>query len=90
MNQEWVKLLDDLNFRVVVSLVSDNPFIEKSILAEQSGLSTQELEKALKELVDAMVILELASQADSSMESRVPKKIYLVNPEMEEEIKGLR
>jgi len=90
MNREWVKMLSDSNFRVVVSLVFDNPFIEKSILAEQSGLSTQELEKALKELVDAMVILELASQADSSMESRVPKKIYLVNPEMEEEIKGLR
>lgn len=89
MSQELKGLLSRPDFRTVVSLTLNNPYIEKPILAEKSGLPAEEFESILGKLVDSMVLLELASQADSSMESRVPKKIYLVNPELEEEIKGL-
>jgi hypothetical protein len=89
VNQEWRELLSHPDCRAVVSVVLENPYIEKSNLAEKSGLSAQAFENALNKLAEAIILLELASQADSSMESRVPKKIYLVNPEIENEVKGL-
>jgi hypothetical protein len=45
------------------------------------------LESLLGNLAGDMFILELAGQADSSLESRVPKKVYLINPEKEKVIR---
>jgi len=86
MKETIDKLMREGDCRKVVSIVLENPYIEKGALAEQASMETKTLEGVLKKLLEAMILLELASQADSSMESRVPKKIYLVNPEMEERV----
>ena len=75
--------------RDLLRTVVDNPYIERHQLAEKLGLSDQELEGLLSPLTEKMVVLELTSQADSSVESRVPKRVYLVNPELEEAVRGL-
>ena len=79
----------DPRYRDILQAIADEPYIEYQALAEKSGIPSQELEQLLSSLIDKMVVLELASQADSSIESRVPKKVYMLNPEREEEIRGL-
>lgn len=75
--------------RDLLKAVVDNPYIERHQLAGKLGLPDQELEDLLAPLTEKMVVLELTSQADSSVESRVPKRVYLVNPELEEAVRGL-
>jgi len=36
-----------------------------------------------------MILIELTAPSDSSLESRVPKKIYMLNPEKENELEGI-
>ena len=79
----------DPRYRDILQAIANEPYIEHQALAEKSGIPSQELEQLLSSLIDKMVVLELASQADSSIESRVPKKVYMLNPEREEEIRGL-
>lgn len=75
--------------KALLKLILENPYVERRDLAALANLDPDEVDIILKPAVEAMYVLELASQADSSMESRVPKKAYLVNPEMEGEIGGL-
>jgi hypothetical protein len=89
MNEKVRRLLEEQAVRQLVQAVLVSPYIEKSDLGDRCGVPAPDLEKAVTSLVDQMILLELASQADSSMESRVPKKIYLVNPELEEEIRAI-
>jgi len=86
-----IKALIESNprYRDLLRTVVDNPYIERHQLTEKLGLSDQELEGLLSPLTEKMVVLELTSQADSSVESRVPKRVYLVNPELEEAVRGL-
>lgn len=79
----------DQRYRALLKTVVENPYIDRHRLARVSGLSDEDLEKPLSVLIERMVVLELASQADSSVESRVPKKVYLVNPELEEAVRNL-
>jgi hypothetical protein len=89
MNKKVTGLLGEHAVRQLVRAVLASPYIEKNDLADRCGVPAPDLEITATKLVDEMILLELASQADSSMESRVPKKIYLVNPEMEEEIRAI-
>ncbi len=73
--------------RPVLKAIIETPYIEHQALEGAVGLSSEELGTALHALTENMVILELASQADSSVESRVPKKVYLVNPEHEQTVR---
>ncbi len=75
--------------KALLRLVSDNPYLERKDLASLAGLDPDEVDDILKPALSEMYVLELASQADSSVESRVPKRVYMVNPEMEGEIEGL-
>jgi len=75
------------NARLVLRTVLDTPYIEHSALAEATGLTAAELDDVLEDLVARTILLELASQADSSVESRVPKRVYMVNPEMEDVVR---
>ncbi len=75
--------------RKIVGAVLSQPYIERQRLATVVNAGERELEAALAELTELMVILELTSQADSSVESRVPKRVYLVNPEFESLLKGI-
>ena len=77
----------DPRYKDVLRAIIDSPYIERSALEERLGLPQAELESLLNTLSGEMLILELAGQADSSLESRVPKKVYLVNPEEEKSIR---
>lgn len=87
---ELEQLIDaDPRYRKVLRAVLEHPYIERQALAEGIGVPQEELESLLRPLIESLALLELASQADSSMESRVPKKVYLVNPEFEQEFRSL-
>ena len=77
----------DARYRNVLQAIIDTPYIERSTLEEKLNLPRSDLEPLLTVLSEKMLILELAGQADSSVESRVLKTVYLINPEEE---KGIR
>lgn len=79
----------DPKYKLIVKEISANPHIEKHKLIDSLDIPEEEVESILTSLEEKQVILELASQADSSVESRVPKTIYLINPEIEEDIKAI-
>ena len=79
----------DPNYKVVLKTILDNPYIEKQALMKKVGLPGEIFEMLLKGLEDKLVVLELASQAEHSIESRVPKKIYVIDPEMEHNIEDI-
>lgn len=82
-------ILEDPHCNKVVKVTLTNPYIERHSLAELTGLGEADFDEALKKLQKLMLVFELASQADSSVESRVPKKIYLLNPDFKVEVKEL-
>lgn len=77
----------DSRYKNVLQAIIDSPYIERAVLEERLGLPQADLESLLDTLSGEMLILELAGQANSSLESRVPKKVYLVNPEQEKSIR---
>jgi len=79
----------DPGYKKLLKEILENPYIDRQALAEKAALTPDVVEKMLGPLQEKMVVLELASQADSSLESRVPKKIYLVNPELEGDLRTI-
>jgi hypothetical protein len=77
----------DVKYRSVLQTIIDTPYIERSTLEEKLNLPRADLESLLTVLSEKMLILELAGQADSSVESRVLKTVYLINPEEEKAIR---
>lgn len=73
----------DARYRDVLKAILQSPFVERQALGEKLAVPSEELDSLLATLVEKMVVLELASQADSSIESRVPKTVYMINPEEE-------
>ena len=73
----------DARHRNVLKAILESPFIERQALGERLDIPSEELDGLLATLVDKMVVLELASQANSSIEARVPKTVYMINPEEE-------
>jgi len=67
----------------VLRAILESPFIERQTLGERLDVPSEELDGLLATLVEKMVVLELASQADSSIEARVPKTVFMINPEEE-------
>ncbi len=86
-----VKRLIESNphYKVLLMAILSNPYIERQILIRKVELSGGIFETLLKTLEDKLIVLELASQAEHSIESRVPKKVYVINPEMEQDIQDL-
>ena len=70
----------------ILKIVSSNPYIEKKDLQEKVGLEEDEFEDALKELLGDNMLVKMTRQSSSSMESRVPTTVYLINPEKEAEL----
>ncbi|WHY32263.1 hypothetical protein QNH44_14620 [Cytobacillus firmus] len=88
MNSEFIqsKFRDDNN-KLVLKAILNQPYIERKELASQLGFSTEEIDEICQPLIDHLIVLELASQASNNIESRVPRKVYLLNPEVEQSIK---
>jgi len=76
-------------YRAVIQAVYEHPYAEKKDAFKDLQLSGAELDAVLAELEEALVVLSLTSQASSNIESRVPKKIFLINPDLENDLGGL-
>jgi predicted transcriptional regulator len=76
-------------YKDVIKSVYNNPYSEKKIIADEINLNVDEVVDYLSDLEEELIILELNSQANSKIESRVLKKIYLINPEIEQELKSI-
>lgn len=74
--------------KAVIKFLMENPYSEKKAIIEALG-ELPGLEEALEKLSQDMILIELTGPTDSSLESRVPKKIYMVNPEKESELEGI-
>jgi len=90
MIDEVKRLMEsDPNYRRLLKVILESPYIERQDLAQKVSVSPSDLERMLETLQEKMIVLELAGQADSSIESRVPKKIYLINPEIESGLRAI-
>lgn len=84
MGVDYKELFErDARVRDVVKAILESPFIGRGALGDALPIPSDELDALLTTLVEKMVVLELASQADSSIEARVPKTVYMINPEEE-------
>lgn len=72
----------------IINFLLDNPYTEKKLIIEAVG-DPVGIDEELDKLTDSYVLIELTGPMESSLESRVSKKIYMVNPEKEEDIKCL-
>lgn len=89
---EKVKALvnKDEKYKKVLSAVYENPYSELKILLKHAdSLDSEGFTTVLEELTREFIVVELTTQADSNIESRVPKKIYLINPDIEEELENI-
>lgn len=74
--------------RAIMKFLLDNPYSDKKAI-EKKLENMAEIDESLVKLSKELYLIELASPMESSMESRVPKSIYLVNPEKESELEGV-
>lgn len=72
----------------IINFLLDNPYTEKKLIIEAVG-DPVGIDEELDKLTDSYVLIELTGPMESSLESRVSKKIYMINPEKEEDIKCL-
>lgn len=73
----------DARHREILKAILESPFIERQALGEKLEVPSEELDGLLATLVEKMIVLELASHADSSIEARLPKTVFMINPEEE-------
>ncbi len=74
--------------KAIVKFVMENPYSEKKVVLEALE-GKPGIEDSLDKLSNEMILIELTGPMESSLESRVPKKIYMVNPERESELEGI-
>ncbi|MDN5300901.1 MAG: hypothetical protein PWQ60_415 [Thermoanaerobacteraceae bacterium] len=74
--------------KAIIKFLKENPYSERKAVVEAlAGMPG--LEESLEKLANDMVLIELTGPMESSLESRVPKKIYMINPEKESELEGI-
>ncbi|HHW03971.1 MAG TPA: hypothetical protein GXX35_14380 [Thermoanaerobacterales bacterium] len=74
--------------KAIIKFLKENPYSERKAVVEALS-SMPGLEESLEKLANDMVLIELTGPMESSLESRVPKKIYMINPEKESELEGI-
>ena len=80
----------DERYKSIIKKVYDEPYIEIKELTDQ--LSENDITfigSALELLISEFVLVELTSQAGSTAESRVPKKILMINPEISDNLEKI-
>ena len=82
-------MASDPGYEPLIRMVLEQPYIERHQIEAALDLPGEDLGSMLERLGEGMIVLELASQADSNVESRVPKRVYLVNPELESSVREL-
>lgn len=79
----------DIRYKKLLKSIIDNPYTEKKVFFDGLNIEIAEGEELLDCLTKDLIVLELTCQQGSNIESRVPKKIYIINPEIEDEIFSL-
>lgn len=72
--------------RKILKIVANNPYIEKKDLRARTDLGEEDFDCTTDELVDENFLVKMTRQSGSSMESRVPSTVYLLNPEKESDL----
>lgn len=81
---------EDKRNQKIIETVFNNPYLElKDVLKDIEEHDKPSYETLLEQLIKDFILIELTSQAGSNIESRVPKRLLIVNPEIEEELESL-
>lgn len=72
--------------REIIRTVKDSPYIRRSDLRDEVEVSADDFESALEDLLEEEVLVSLTRQSGSNLESRVPERVYIINPEKESEL----
>jgi len=85
------KLIEsDSKYQELLKEVFNEPYITNKDLLEKFPKEEQEIYKNnLENLVKQFILIGLTSQSGSSIESRVPQRIFIINPDIEEEIENV-
>ena len=90
MSENINQLISDNDlYKQIIRAVHENPYGEKKDVFRDLTVEPDELDHVLNKLESNMIILSLTSKADSNIESRVPKKVYLLNPDLENKVNSL-
>lgn len=80
---------DDKN-KAIVKKVFDSPYIELGdVLKEFPENEIEIYQTFLEQLIKDLILIELTTQAGSNIESRVPKRLLIVNPEIENDLESI-
>lgn len=81
---------EDKKYQEIVEEVFNNPYIElKEVLKDIEGQDKESHETLLEQLIKDFILIELTSQAGSNIESRVPKRLLIVNPDIEQDLEKI-
>lgn len=80
---------DDKN-KAIVKKVFYSPYIElRDVLKEFPENEIEIYQTLLEQLIKDLILIELTTQAGSNIESRVPKRLLIVNPEIENDLESI-
>lgn len=85
MSDDELESLRSGDTGAVLRAVADSPYIREDDLREATGLDEAALDAALERLTDADLLVGLTRQSGSSLESRVPDRVFLLNPDRADE-----
>lgn len=71
----------------VLRAIAEDPYVMERELRESVDADEDAVEAAIERLVDADAIVGLTRGGDSELESRVPQKAYVLNPEREGQLR---
>ncbi len=70
----------------IVKLIDEEPRISRDELVKKLDLSEHEVDEKIDGLTEDDIVIRMTMTANSSMESRVPKKVFMLNPEKKSEV----
>lgn len=69
----------------IVRAIAADPYVRKEDLRDMVELEGEAFNDALEALIHADVLVGLTRQSGSSLESRVPDMVYILNPDRADE-----
>ncbi len=82
MNEEEIKEMGEEAIDIIKT-IKEKPRINEDDIKKDVGLSRSVMNDTLEDLVEKKVIIRMTTSSASSMESRVPTKIYMLNPQID-------
>lgn len=85
MSESEIEELDERTLEIV-KLIEKEPRISKDELIKKLDLREDEFDEKIEGLTENDIVIRMTMTTDSSMESRVPKKVFMLNPEKKSEV----